>query len=107
MLLLTHLRRYEFVWREVTRFFKEMTAVDNWPTRAGQDISFRDVTSITQRIALYTILSCGFGLPVSWDPSKMATQGTHTITEGIEAQGEHMIMLVFTPKWILNLPIKK
>ncbi|PVG04553.1 cytochrome P450 [Serendipita vermifera] len=98
---------YESVWNEVNRFFKEMVTVDKWPTQAGQSISFRDVTTVTQKVALYAILSCGFGLSVSWDPSKMVTQGTHSITEGLEAQGENMIMLVFTPKWILNLPIKK
>ncbi|CAG8726747.1 15081_t:CDS:2, partial [Acaulospora colombiana] len=65
------------VWKETTRFFREMVEVDEWPMESGASISFGNVNSFTQRLALYAILSCGFGLPMSWDSVKSGMSPHH------------------------------
>lgn len=105
------LDRYEMVWSETTRFYNEMIRSSKvpWPTKAGQSISFTQSLDFTHRLALCVILSCGFGLPLTWDErAYVEAEGSSvSLDDGIRVQGDNLILVSFAPKWILSLPFDK
>jgi hypothetical protein len=98
---------YQNVWQETNRLFNQMIQIDNWPALSGQTISFQDSHHMAQKLALYIILSCGFGMPMEWNQEADTTKHKITLTEAVETQRNSLIFLSLAPKWIQNLPTKR
>ncbi|PVG04548.1 cytochrome P450 [Serendipita vermifera] len=98
---------YQLVWHETNRLFNQMIQVDKWPTTPGQTIAFSDSHHVAQKLALYIILSCGFGMPMEWDQETDAHKTKISLTDAVETQRNSLVFLSVAPKWILNLPFKR
>lgn len=95
------------VWKETTRFFNEMIVMDKWPTIPGESKQFERAQTFTQRVALCVILSCGFGIPLSWSDKTNAGDEGFGLDEGIKFQGENATLMGHAPSWLFRLPFKK
>jgi hypothetical protein len=99
------------VWSESTRLYNEMlvSSKSRWPTHSGETISFTQYLDTTHRLALCVILSCGFGLPLSWDERAYVNTGNEGISldDGIKVQGDNLILVAFAPNWVWSLPSKR
>lgn len=95
------------VWKETTRFFNEMIVMDNWPPIPEESKQFERAQTFTQRVALCVILSCGFGIPLSWSDKTNAGDDGFGLDEGIKFQGENATLMGHAPSWLFRLPFKK
>lgn len=84
-----------------------MLAEDKWATNSGETVSFDNFTKSTHRLALCTILSVGFGLPISWnEPRKANEDNDISLEQAVKMQGDNLAMVLFAPKWFMRLPFE-
>jgi hypothetical protein len=97
------------VWDETKRLYKQMVAVDRWPSVSGEVRAMLHTQQTTQRLALCVILSCGFGLPLGWKEEAYTGKDKEKVNldDGIKFQSDNLILVCFAPKWVLNLPFER
>ena len=95
------------VWAETTRFFNEMLVADQWPVVPGDSKPVGHVQTFTQRLALCVILSCGFGMTLSWGDKTRAGESDFGLEEGIKYHGENATLIGHAPSWLFYLPFKR
>lgn len=94
------------VWMETSRLFNEMMLKDEWPTIPNDTKSFPHVHVFTRRMGLCVILSCAFGLPVSWSEKTYAGDN-FSLDEGVQFYADNILLASFAPSWLFRLPFKR
>ncbi|PVF94766.1 cytochrome P450 [Serendipita vermifera] len=98
-------KTYELVWHETERIYHDMVQTENWNTK--NEVSIPSVSKYTLKVGLYTIISCGFGLPFTWSKPPKSDVGHASIQQDIEMIENYYILLAFAPWWLWKLPLKK
>lgn len=59
------------------------------------------------KLALFVIASCGFGLPFSWNEPPSGSDGSLSLQEALRIASEYNLARTTAPKWFWKLPIGK
>jgi hypothetical protein len=115
--------RYQKVWLETLDTYHDMVSAEGWNDKdvievpVFQKLIFKVplflsvqssscLTNIMQ-FALLIIAKCGFGFTFDWDSPPTAADGGASIQETLRIVADHTMSLVFLPKWLRYLPLKK
>jgi hypothetical protein len=82
---------------------------EKWPTRSGESISIPAIQDITTHVALSTIITVGFGFPLSWadGSAAKAKDSKISLAESVRLQSENILLSSWAPKWVFSLPFGK
>ncbi|KAJ7512693.1 cytochrome P450 [Mycena galericulata] len=96
---------YKLVWKHTAQIYQDMVEGEGWNTKQVVDVPV--IQSITHKLAFLVISTCGFGFPSTWSTPTQSREGEMPVQEALRVVGDDNMILVFTPEWLLRLPIPR
>ncbi|KAK7034559.1 hypothetical protein VNI00_012406 [Paramarasmius palmivorus] len=97
--------RYRLVWNKTKEIYKEMVSGQDWAAKSVVEVD--PVQSITYKLALILVGTCGFGLPGSWsEPPRTQDSNSMTVQGALRLIADSVTFTLFAPKWLKALPLK-
>ncbi|KAG7095482.1 hypothetical protein E1B28_006221 [Marasmius oreades] len=96
---------YRIVWKKTQEIYREMVMTPEW---TNEVVPIRPVQSITFKLALIILGSCGFGLPGTWSepPRTQSNDKAMTVQGALRIVADTVQLTLFAPGWLKALPIK-
>ncbi|KAF9269573.1 cytochrome P450 [Marasmius fiardii PR-910] len=98
---------YRTVWKKTQEIYREMVLSPEW---SNEVVQLRPVQSMTFKLALVILGTCGFGLPGTWsEPPKTQSDDSKamTVQGALRIVADTIVLTLFAPGWFKKLPIKR